>query len=149
MYWPIPPPNLTLTPLLNAIHTRKLSTFCRSFLSVMSKEKVADSLTAQLVAGFLDTRVIPEAEALNGPIQEMNVARGVIVKIAMQFLCTSEAGELTHWAASLLSHWYREEPAWKKCCEATLKAMVRVHVLHAPRCFYSTSSSRIVLGRFF
>jgi hypothetical protein len=89
----------------------------------MMKEDTADSMSAQLIAGYLDTRVIPEAEAINGGT--INDVRRVIVRIVLQFLCTRDTGELTQWAASLLSHWYREEPSWKSCFESTLKALVR------------------------
>ncbi|KAJ7591203.1 hypothetical protein C8J56DRAFT_858679 [Mycena floridula] len=120
-YWPLPPSGLTLSPLLAVIHMKKLATFTSASLSMLLQDPV-DLSDAQLIAGIFDTRVIPEIEVINGTnIPEVRIS---IVKVVLEILSLYDSRELIHWASSLVSHWYRDSPEWKRSFEQAVQDIV-------------------------
>ncbi|KAJ7070205.1 hypothetical protein C8F01DRAFT_1246337 [Mycena amicta] len=68
-YWPRQPEDVVFTPLLSAIHARKLATFTRMALAGLHgrssvSTSPSNSTTAEYIVHFVQTRVVPELAAI-------------------------------------------------------------------------------------
>ncbi|KAJ7060983.1 hypothetical protein C8F01DRAFT_1058277 [Mycena amicta] len=68
-YWPRQPEDVVFTPLLGAIHARKLATFTRMALAGLRgrssiSTSPSNSTTAEYIVHFVQTRVVPELAAI-------------------------------------------------------------------------------------
>lgn len=124
MYWPPIANDVTFTPLLSAAHARKLTTFTRTWLAMVvstSSNTMEKLLKSELIVRFIQTRVIPEIQVINGNV--IDDAKRNVVRIALELLADG-GRELQLWAMSTLSHWHREVPPWKMSFEKALESMV-------------------------
>lgn len=115
----------SFSPLLNAIHSRKLCTFTRVALAVIesssleSKDALVD---AQLISGLLDIRAMHELDCISG--NGVSEAKSNIVRIVLEMLSMESSQDLMRWSASLVSRWYKETSEWKATFEKILKSTV-------------------------
>lgn len=129
--WLVPHSN-SLTPLLSAIHTRKLVSFTHGCLSLLLHSAVS-ATDVQLMSRLIDSRVMPEVEIIKMAQVKANVVRNVL-----QILTFHDNEDVVQRAASLVTDWYRQNTEWKKAVEETLKTIVSFLNL----CTFSFTSRR-------
>ncbi|KAF7319126.1 hypothetical protein HMN09_00249000 [Mycena chlorophos] len=144
-YWPRQPENAVFTPLLGAIHARKLATFTRMALTALR----AKSKVAEFLVHFVQTRVIPELAAV--PAESIVVvrrtattdsatarvaaaesssavdeARRNVIGIGLELLNPGAgARELGLWAMTVLSEWYRNAAIkWKTSIDEAVQRVI-------------------------
>lgn len=109
---------------MSAAHSRKLTIFTRAWLAMVmstSTNTIDKLVNAELVVRFIQTRVIPELDIIDG--NGADDAKRNVARIALELL--SDGGrELQLWAMSTLGHWHREIPAWKTSLEKVLESTV-------------------------
>jgi hypothetical protein len=124
----VPPQTLALTPLLVAIHTRKLDGFCRAAVGLLQYARSSTSTgnDAARIVHVLQTRVIPEVDGIQGREGREVETIGLATRVVLELFGISAGGDETSaWAASLVYHWYVEDvQAWKTSFESTLQRFV-------------------------
>jgi hypothetical protein len=117
-----------LTPLLTALHTRKLDGFSRAAVSLL-RSKFAEASTrrhdAEAIVRIFRSRVVPESESLSGP--GIIETRARIIRIILELFNADHPGDSPRWGMALFSHWYQVRE-WKPSFESTLKDLV-MHLL--------------------
>jgi hypothetical protein len=124
-YWP--EPSASFSPLLTAIHVNKISIFSRATLNLLlseSKDSGTARLDAKAIHRILRTRAVPEIEAMSEP--SATEARGHLIRVILELLCVDDVTEVTNWATTSMSNWYRERPEWKLSFEQRLQQLVGV-----------------------
>ena len=117
---------MSFTPLLAAIHGRKINAFSRAAMTVLLSESVDPATKRQDVESIfrlLQTRVIAEVQAIHG--NTVSETKGNVIRIMLALLCMDNAEELARWVTSLICRWYREVAEWKSCFEKSLQQSVR------------------------
>ncbi|KAJ7441775.1 hypothetical protein B0H11DRAFT_2251834 [Mycena galericulata] len=112
-YWPRQPEGASFTPLLGAVQARKLATFTRMALGVL-RAKPRQMVDAELIVHFTQTRVVPELAAMHTTSASASDVRRNVVGIALELLVPGTPRELSLWAMTLLSQWYREATTDRK-----------------------------------
>lgn len=122
--WPITPQDLALSPVLEAIHSRKLNVFARVFCSLLestSPESNRRANDAQHVIKFLQTRVIPELDRLSAKNLE---AKRDVIKSILIMLMAENMNDVGRWCISIIRRWYRTAGSWKDNFEEGLKLVI-------------------------
>jgi hypothetical protein len=126
----VPPQSPSLTPLLIAIHKRKLDVFTRAAVAILLTRPSEPSTRihdAEVIVRVLHTRVIPEVETIyEGDTAE---TRGHVAYIVLQLFSINDASELLRWATSLVCHWCEAVQVWKLSFESALQRLVRMVLL--------------------
>ncbi|KAG7448488.1 uncharacterized protein BT62DRAFT_929572 [Guyanagaster necrorhizus] len=123
-HWPIPPQDLALSSVLDAIHSRKLNVFTRVFCSLLestspeSNRRVND---AHHVIKFLQTRAIPELELLSAKNLE---AKCNVIKCILIMLMAEDMNDVVRWCISIICRWYRNAGSWKDNFNQGLKHII-------------------------
>lgn len=119
-------PQVSFTPLLTAIHSRKIGIFSRGILNLLTS-KSGDPRTARLDADIalrlLRNRMLPEAQAISGP--DAAGARAHLIRVVLELLCAEDSKEITNWASSTVVSWYREGAEWKLSFDKRVEQLVR------------------------
>lgn len=99
-----------------------MRTTIRIFLSLTcaTQKSGADSHTISML---IDTRIIPELNALNSTAGVGDVKRDT-TRIVLEMLAMDDALEEVRWATSLITHWYRSFDEWHKSLEDALRHLV-------------------------
>jgi hypothetical protein len=116
---------VSFTPLLTAIHVRKISTFSRGVLALLlskSRDSSTARLDAEVTYRILRTRMIPETEAISGP--GAAETRGHLIRVILELMCVDSVKDIANWATTAISTWYIEAPEWKLSFEQRLQQLV-------------------------
>ncbi|KAI0077367.1 hypothetical protein K474DRAFT_1751763 [Panus rudis PR-1116 ss-1] len=124
-YWPIPEPQLSLTPLLVCIYWQKLKIFVHSALDLLSPasgESEYHDEDDQIIVQLFRSRILPEVEAMR--TDDAAAIQRCVVRLMLELLCVHQTEEREY----LLMHicdWYQNKPDWKKSIEASLAEIVK------------------------
>ncbi|KAF9485001.1 hypothetical protein BDN70DRAFT_848598 [Pholiota conissans] len=126
-YWPRPKFE-TWSSLQAAICCRKLSSFCRLSLPLL-RPSFGNMAIIQEIVSVLQTRVIPEAEALDRDTELPNNlvldTRKNVVRIFLE-LIRLDADQIIQWATNMLCRWYSSEEGspWKMALEQSISLVI-------------------------
>lgn len=119
--WPLPEPNLSLTPLQTCILWRKLKTFIGAALSLLADVTHDTDEYGDLMVSLLRTRILPEIAALQE--EEAAEIRSRLIQVVLELLSIHDSEDREY----LLMHfcdWYQQKGAWRDGVEAALTEIV-------------------------
>jgi len=101
------------------------------FLSLVKTANAVSAGDTHTISMMLDTRVIPELNALSSIADVEDVKRDT-ARIVLEMLSLEDAPEEVRWANSLITHWYRSYDEWRNSFQEALKHVVcsNVQVLY-------------------
>lgn len=85
------------------------------------------ALDTSFIVRFLQTRVIPEAEAVQG--SSAVETRGNVVRIILELIGMEEAAPAARWGLTLVCDWYLKPTEWNSSFEKTVKHLVSLSTI--------------------
>ncbi|KAL4263814.1 Protein UNC80 C-terminal domain-containing protein [Pleurotus pulmonarius] len=106
-YWEPAKEDIQFQPLTSSIRARAIRSFCHAALALLKKTaehtvRVSDS---RLVIQILRTRVLPEAQVLDGP--GSHHAKEAVCHLILEVMMLDDALETSQWSVGVVSRWYR------------------------------------------
>ncbi|OCH88423.1 hypothetical protein OBBRIDRAFT_734457 [Obba rivulosa] len=123
-YWSLPEPNVSFTLLLSCIHWRKVKTFIKSALVLLSTESSdyhAALADAEAIIRILRVRILPEVVAIRGA--DSTEIQSNVIRLVLELLYIKECPE-QEYLLMHLANWYEDAHGWKSSVEQTLKDLI-------------------------
>ncbi|KAF9010224.1 hypothetical protein BDQ17DRAFT_1235125 [Cyathus striatus] len=124
-YWPSSSGGSILSPFLSTILSRRLVTFGRLSLNLLSKEELVGTTKITMIKQIYhitNSRVIPDANRLQG--KYALDAQNMVIRVLYEMLCLDDMMDIVEWSSSILCRWYSEDASWKTSMEKSLHRVI-------------------------
>ncbi|KAH7907950.1 hypothetical protein BJ138DRAFT_1128802 [Hygrophoropsis aurantiaca] len=112
------------SPLLAAIRIRKLNSFNRAAMKLLStSEDTKDrSSDARMILGTLNSRIILEASSMTG--KRATDASRIVIRLIMKLLCVPDVLDVHASVANVVAQLYRQDTQWQIAFEKAVQSLI-------------------------
>ncbi|KIY73014.1 hypothetical protein CYLTODRAFT_366316 [Cylindrobasidium torrendii FP15055 ss-10] len=122
-YWPVL--RTSYSPLMSAMHCRKLAVFARVFVSLVESSPPDSNRRANdaaIVIKLLRERVLPELDIITSP--SVTEAKSSFVAALLTVITADDMSTGSSWTVNTVSHWYRQRSEWQTTFETGLRSLI-------------------------